>query len=174
MNIIDNLEYKTFSSFLDQPSAWQQLCSIFKKKEPGPFGRPILKSDPATYSPCNPMEKLKEYQYILGFASCIYVFRNGTCVFSNENLSEEEAKNIMFEYGFLETGTETGDFYIAIITAPISGFVVKYSSPNIISFANENEFSLDVPFAVVGSALRLGRHMDSYDLQIVSSHKSIL
>lgn len=166
MNAIDTFEYTRYTSLVERQSLWARFRAWWNK---GESGRPLdPATDPATYSPCNPQDQLNEYRQLLEDAKAIYVFRNGTAVYSLEAISESEAVEILKEHGSLRPGTASGDFYVAATESPVSGFVVRYSHPQIVSFAGD--YSPHSPEPLVGSMIRLSREMDSHDLHIVSRY----
>jgi len=107
---------------------------------------------------------------LLADAKAIYVFRNGTCVYSNELMPEADAVEIMKEHGPVQVGTPAGDFHVAAVELPLPGFVLKYSHPQLVSFISNEECPSDCPEHLVGFMVRLGRDMDSRDLYIVASN----
>lgn len=89
MNTIETLEFTPFLSAIKSPSIWNWLRSWWSKGTDEHRTTPA--SDPATYSPCNPEERLEAYKRLLEDALSIYVFRNGTAVYSAEIMSEADA-----------------------------------------------------------------------------------
>ncbi len=168
MNTIDTLDYTPFLSTIKPPTFWIRVCSWWSNDTNGRGSEPS--SDPATYSPCNPEERLDIYRNLLEDARTIYVFRNGTAVFSTEAMSEVEAANIMKEHGRVRPGTSAADFHVASIESRISGFAVRYSHPQIVSFGGSTDFPPTLPKPIAGSMIRLSRDMDSYDLHMVAHY----
>jgi len=167
MNAIDSLEYHSFQSAIESPPLWKRLwrwLSFARRKEP------VNETEPEStdYSICDPETRLEEYKQLLEQAQSIYVFRNGTAVYSMESLSAPEAIQLMKQHGVVKRGTPSADFYIAPVQTPNSGFVVKYSHPQIVSFADSEEYPPDCPIAMAGSMIRLSREMDSRDVRIVA------
>ncbi len=166
MNTIESIDFVPFHSAVQPPSLFKRLRSWWNKK--ADQTRPVPSSDPATYSPCQPEEQLGTYRKLLEEASAIYVFRNGTAVWSASQMSESEAIILMREHGPVRVGTPSADFHVAEIESPVSGFAVKYAHPQIVSFAGH--FPPGFNAAAIGSMIRLGRDMDSYDLTIVARY----
>ena len=101
-------------------------------------------------------------------ARTIYVFRNGTGVYSGESMSESEAVEMMRTWGPVEVGTPSGDFHVAAVESPVSGFAVRYHHPQIVSVAPRSEYPPDWSKVLAGSMIRLSRDMDSRDLHVVA------
>lgn len=131
---------------------------------------PSTPPNPATYSPCDPEKQLDGYRQLLPEAKSIHVFRNGTAVVSPIGISSEDAVQIMREHGPAHPGSPSADFSVSPLTTPISGFLVEYNCPEIISFASD--YPPDCPTWLAGSMIRMSREMDAIDLQIVAQHVS--
>ncbi len=165
MNAMETLQYTSFLSAVEPPSLWKRLRSWWSKGAKDVAAAPA--SDPAKYSPCNPEERLNAYKKLLEDARTIYVFRNGTAVYSSGAMSEAEAESLMAKHGRLQVGTESADFYVASIESPVRGFAVKYAHPQIVSYA---DFPISISNLAAGSLIRLSRVMDSYDLNVVARY----
>jgi hypothetical protein len=165
MNILETLEFTPFLSAIKSPSAWNRFRSWWSKGTNELRTTPA--SDPAAYSPCNPGERLDAYKRLLEEARSIYVFRNGTAVYSAETMSQADALQIMSAYGPVRPGTPSADFYVASIESPVSGIAVRYAHPQIVSF---EEFPPTSPKLGAGSLIRLSREMDSHDLHVVAHY----
>lgn len=168
MNLVDKLEYTTFSSFVRPPSVWRRIRDWWN----GPTQTEAAEDEKVcqTYSLCDPEERIVAYRKILEDAGSIYVFRNGTAVFSGNLMSEPEAIALLREEGPVVVGTNSADFHITVIEEPIPGFIVRYANPSIISFEPEVKYPLDCPLPLAGNMIRLARHMDSRDLHVVARY----
>ncbi len=123
--------------------------------------------NPGQYSPCDAVSKSDEYRKLLGGTQTFAVFRNGTCVFSEQRIAKDEAIHLMLTEGPVVVGTRKGDFFVGRTKEPILGTIIRYHHPQIVSFVNESEYPLDCPDHVVGACARLARDCDSRDLHIV-------
>ena len=168
MNATDTLQHTPYVSAIQPPSGWRRFYKWWSGTDTIAKSEPV--GDPSTYSPCHPFDQLNAYRILLADAKAIFVFRNGTAVFAGDRLSKEDAIEIMKNFGRTHAGTTYADFHVARIQDPICGFIVKYSHPAIIAYANHTDYPPNSELYVVGSFVRLGRHMDAYDLHIVASH----
>lgn len=168
MSIVDKLEYTTFRSVVQPPSVWKRIRDWWKG--PSQTDAAEVEEDCKAYSPCDPDERVVVYRTILEDAASIYVFRNGTAVFSTNPMSEPEAIALLREEGPVVVGTDSADFHIAVIAEPIPGFIVRYANPSIISFEPDDAYPLDCPLPLAGNMIRLARHMDSRDLHVVARY----
>ncbi|MGJ8641751.1 MAG: hypothetical protein ACSHYA_20340 [Opitutaceae bacterium] len=163
---VSEVEFIPFTSAMEQPKPFAWLWKLFKKTDKKE--EPKEEFDPATFNPCNPEKKLLEYQSIFPEANTIVVFRNGTAVYSSDEIDIENVFELMSQEGGVVPGTPKADFAVARISEPIPGTVVKYHHPNIISFVSAAEMEVDAPEHVPGYFLRAARDCDSLDLMIVS------
>ncbi|MDB4614285.1 hypothetical protein OAH18_01210 [bacterium] len=170
MSAIDTLDYTPFTSAVRPPTLWNRCCTwlgLGSAEEAADETEP----DSANYSVCDPEDRLRVYKQLLEHVHSIYVFRHGTAVHSAEALSAPEAVQTLKQHGPVQWGTPSGDFWIASIQSPVGGFVVRYSHPQILSFAGNEEYPPDFPVPLAGSMIRLSREMDSRDLCIVAQHQ---
>lgn len=167
MNVIDSIQYEKFTSTILPKKTWMGFLTWWRKDEEPP--RPTA-AEAAEYSPCQPIPQLESYKLLLQQAAAIYVFRNGTAVFSAERLSREQAMELLRQYGPIEVGASSADYRVASIQSPVAGFVVRYAHPQIVSFKSHADYPPDMPIPLAGSMIRLGREMDAYDLTVVSEY----
>ena len=168
MNATDSLHYTPYTSAIQSPSAWQRFRRWWRGNDGVANPDPI--DDPSTYSPCQPIDQLNAYRTLLADAKAIYVFRNGTAVFARDRMSKEDAIEIMKNFGRTHVGAPNADFQVAKMQGPMHGFIIKYAHPAIISYVTDADYPPNSELYVVGSLVRLARHMDAYDLHIVASH----
>jgi len=165
MDPFSHVKFVPIRSAMKRPSLSDRVRNLFKSKtSPEPQkSRP----DPGEYSPCDPISKASEYRKLLGGTWTIAVFRNGTCVFSDKQMTREQAVVLMKTEGPVVPGTWKADYFVGKIKEPILGTVVRYHHPNIFSFVNEREYPLSCEEYAVGAFVRMARDCDSRDLHIV-------
>ena len=165
MDPFSHVKFVPFRSAMKRPSLSERLRKLFKGKENPEQEK--SRPDPGQYSPCDAVLKAGEYRKLLGSPSTITVFRNGTCVFSDKQVTKEEVVHLMRTEGPVVSGSWKADFFVGKMKEPVPGTVIRYHHPNIVSFVNESEFPLSCPELVVGAFVRLARDCDSRDLHVV-------
>jgi hypothetical protein len=164
MNAIDTLEYERFTSVVESPSLFARLTSWWRARA----STAPLSVDPASYSPCDPPARLAAFRRLIQDAESLYVFRNGTGVWSAHPLSEADAVELLRAHGGVRLGSPSADFSVAVADAPVPSFVVRYSHPHIVNVEPVAKFGTSCSRVIAGSLMRLSRAMDAQDLCVVA------